>query len=55
MSALDKNSILPPALSDYLDYRLFLQDFYHYKKELTKNDLRPYSYQLFSAAANIKR
>jgi uncharacterized protein (TIGR02147 family) len=54
MSALDKNSILPPALSDYLDYRLFLQDFYHYKKELTKNDLRPYSYQLFSAAANIK-
>lgn len=54
MSALEKNQILPPALSDYLDYRLFLQDFYHYKKELTKNDLRPYSYQLFSAAANIK-
>ncbi|MBL7542784.1 MAG: TIGR02147 family protein [Bdellovibrionaceae bacterium] len=54
MNTLDRNQILPPALSDYLDYRLFLQDFYHYKKELTKNDLRPYSYQLFSAAANIK-
>lgn len=54
MSATDKNQILPPALSDYLDYRLYLQDFYHFKKELTKNDLRPYSYQLFSASANIK-
>lgn len=43
-----------PNISDYLDYRLYLHDFYQYKKQATKNDIRPYSYQLFSAAANIK-
>lgn len=43
-----------PNLSDYLDYRLYLHDFYQYKKQATRNDIRPYSYQLFSAAANIK-
>jgi len=45
---------IPPDISDYLDYRLYLRDFYRHKKFITKNDLRPYSYQLFSAAANIK-
>ncbi|NUM58505.1 MAG: TIGR02147 family protein [Bdellovibrionaceae bacterium] len=49
-----KSFSVQPNLSDYLDYRLFLQEFYLYKKFVTKNDLRPYSYQLFSAAANIK-
>ena len=49
-----KNSQGLPNLSDYLDYRLYLREFYQAKKELSKNDLRPYSYQLFSAAANIK-
>lgn len=43
-----------PNISDYLDYRLYLHDFYQYKKQVTRNDIRPYSYQLFSAAANIK-
>lgn len=54
MNLTDKNLLIAPTLSDYLDYRLFLQDFYHFKKEITKRDIRPYSYQLFSAAANIK-
>jgi uncharacterized protein (TIGR02147 family) len=49
-----KNLAELPNVSDYLDYRLYLHDFYLYKKHITKNDLRPYSYQLFSAAANIK-
>ncbi|MBC7466959.1 MAG: TIGR02147 family protein [Bdellovibrio sp.] len=47
-------SVLPPALSEYMDYRLFLADFYHYKKALTRNAIRPYSYAIFSAAADIK-
>ncbi len=47
-------SILPPDLSEYMDYRLFLGDFYHFKKALTKSSIRPYSYAIFSAAADIK-
>jgi uncharacterized protein (TIGR02147 family) len=43
-----------PALSQYMDYRKYLSDFYAFKREQTKGDLRPYSYQMFSAAANIK-
>jgi uncharacterized protein (TIGR02147 family) len=47
-------SILGPELSEYMDYRLFLADFYHYKKAQTKSSIRPYSYAIFSAAADIK-
>lgn len=43
-----------PDLSEYMDYRLFLADFYHAKKTQTKNSIRPYSYAIFSAAADIK-
>src|SRR4051812_24371890 len=43
-----------PDLSTYMDYRKYLADFYAFRREQTKNDLRPYSYQMFSAAANIK-
>ncbi len=43
-----------PTLADYMDYRLFLADFYHAKKALTRTAIRPYSYALFSAAADIK-
>lgn len=43
-----------PNLSDYLDYRQYLQDFFNYKREMTKLDRRPYSYQMFSAAADIR-
>ncbi len=43
-----------PVLADYMDYRLFLADFYRAKKALTRTAIRPYSYALFSAAADIK-
>ena len=43
-----------PDLSEYMDYRLFLADFYHAKKAQTKTSIRPYSYAIFSAAADIK-
>lgn len=43
-----------PALSEYMDFRKYLSDFYEFKRELTKKDLRPYSYAMFSAAADIK-
>lgn len=47
-------SIVEPQLSDYLNYRDFLRAFYLYKKEITKNYLRPYNYSFFSVAADIK-
>ncbi len=43
-----------PELSHYMDYRKFLADFYAFKRHQSKKDIRPYSYQMFSAAANIK-
>ena len=43
-----------PVLSEYMDYRLFLADFYLAKKHLTRTAIRPYSYSIFSAAADIK-
>ncbi len=47
-------SVSAPNLSEYMDYRLFLADFYHFKKALTRTSIRPYSYAIFSAAADIK-
>jgi uncharacterized protein (TIGR02147 family) len=47
-------SVTMPALSEYMDYRLFLADFYFAKKQQTKLAVRPYSYAIFSAAADIK-
>lgn len=44
----------PPMLSDYMSYRVFLGDFYQYKRKASKTSLRPYNYAVFSAAANIK-
>jgi uncharacterized protein (TIGR02147 family) len=43
-----------PNLSEYLDFRKYLADYYSYRRELSKNDLRPYTYAVFSAGANIK-
>ncbi len=43
-----------PAVSDYMDYRQFLKDFYAFKKHQSRTQIRPYNYQVFSAAANIK-
>ncbi|AGH94426.1 TIGR02147 family protein [Pseudobdellovibrio exovorus] len=43
-----------PTLSEYMDYRLYLADFYRAKKNMTRTSVRPYSYAIFSAAADIK-
>lgn len=43
-----------PVISHYMDFRKYLQDYYLYRRELTKNDLRPYNYAVFSASADIK-
>jgi uncharacterized protein (TIGR02147 family) len=43
-----------PTLSDYLDFRKYLADYYSYRREISKKDLRPYTYAVFSAGANIK-
>lgn len=43
-----------PQVVNYLDFRKFLGDYYSYRREISKNDIRPYSYAVFSAAANIK-
>lgn len=47
-------SAVGPVLSDYMNYRPFLADFYRFKRQSSKGSLRPYSYAIFSAAANIK-
>ena len=48
-----KNSVQAPILSEYVDYRAYLSDFYLYKKR-SHQGLRAYSYSVFSAAADIK-
>jgi len=58
-SVMAKSKALPqieeaPRLVEYMDYRKFLGDWYMYKRSLSKKDLRPYSYAMFSAAADIK-
>lgn len=52
--ANSSTSPTPPVISDYTDYRVFLADFFDYKRKATASDLRPYSYSTFSAGANIK-
>ncbi len=47
-------SAVSPILSDYMDYRVYLAEFYHFKKQQTRLSIRPYSYAIFSAAADIK-
>jgi hypothetical protein len=43
-----------PKLGAYTDYRIFLRDFYEFKRAQTKSSLRPYSYATFAASADIK-
>lgn len=47
-------SINAPILSDYMNYRQFLADFYRFKRKASRGSLRAYNYAVFSAAANIK-
>ncbi|AFY03266.1 DUF4423 domain-containing protein [Bdellovibrio bacteriovorus] len=51
---ISMGSLVPPVLSDYMNYRQFLADFYLYKRKASKGSLRAYTYAVFSAAANIK-
>ena len=48
------DSNLAPELSKYLDYRIFLSDFFNGKKHASRGSIRIYSYAHFSAAADIK-
>lgn len=50
----EASQLQAPSVEDYIDFRALLADFFAYKQELTKADLRPYSYSMFSAAADIK-
>ncbi len=43
-----------PVLGSYTDYRLFLKDYFEHRRDQTRNDRRPYSYAMFSAAADIR-
>lgn len=43
-----------PELHDFMDYRKYLLEYYRFKREQTKRQLRPYSYAVFAAGANIK-
>ncbi|MBX2988296.1 MAG: TIGR02147 family protein [Bdellovibrionaceae bacterium] len=47
-------SVQVPSVSDYMDYRVYLADWYAHRRKLSQGEIRPYGYQMFSAAANIK-
>lgn len=49
-----KSEPVKPLLTSYTDFRKYLKDFYNYKKTSGKDQIRPYSYKYFSAAADIK-
>lgn len=53
-SRVSKPPLSAPELSQYLDSRQFLNDFYEFKRHESKGARRPYSYATFSAAAGIK-
>jgi uncharacterized protein (TIGR02147 family) len=53
-SAKMPDVIIAPVLTNFMDFRKFLLDWYTYKRVLTRGDLRPYNYAMFSAAADIK-
>lgn len=43
-----------PQVSEYMNYRQYLADWFAARREQTKSDIRPYGYPMFSAAADIK-
>lgn len=43
-----------PTISDCLDYRKFLRDYFEFKRNENRTALRPYTYSVFSASADIK-
>lgn len=51
---LTEAALTPPRLNAFTDYRMYLREFYEYRRAQTRNLLRPYSYATFAAAADIK-
>jgi uncharacterized protein (TIGR02147 family) len=51
---ISMSSVTAPILSDYMNYRQYLADFYKFKRASSKGSLRAYNYAVFSAAANIR-
>lgn len=47
-------SLTAPQLSSYVDYRLYLKDYFDFKRKTESTSLRPYTYSVFSASADIK-
>lgn len=45
---------VPPVLGAHTDFRVYLKEFYDFKKLESSGQIRPYSYATFSAAADIK-
>ena len=43
-----------PIIGMYTDYRIYLKDFFEFKKRTLSSRIRAYSYAAFSAAADIK-
>jgi uncharacterized protein (TIGR02147 family) len=43
-----------PEIGNYLDYRMYLADYYKFRRTISAKDIRPYSYAVFSASADIK-
>ncbi len=54
LAAKAVHAIPHPDLSEYMDFRKYLLDFYEHKRSATAGQYRPYNYQAFSAAANIR-
>ncbi len=50
----ETTQLTKPALASYTDYRIYLNDYYQFKLAETNQSLRPYTYSMFSVAANIK-
>lgn len=53
-NAQDQDTCLMPDVSQYVDYRKFLSDYYEYKRKTESSGLRAYSYSVFSASADIR-
>jgi len=43
-----------PVLASYTDFRQYLSDYFEFKKQESADAIRPYTYSMFSVAANIK-
>jgi uncharacterized protein (TIGR02147 family) len=53
-SSIESVKSQQPVLAAYTDYRLYLNDFYLYRRSNEGSSRRPYSYAHFSTAADIK-